>query len=158
VIEVAIETPPGTPGVGRGIEPAPTGGDVLFGAADEYMVNVVVQAIAPFAPGLPTVFADVDAADLHARDDAIRRVGVDPEAANVCLVTVSGGVPLLARGEVLKALQFLPTLAVVARAIEVSGMGAGEEALTTGTCNDREDLLPWNAEALPGASIVRRSD
>lgn len=71
-------------------------------------VDVVVDTLPAFRPGVPAVFADVDAAHFDAGDHPVRCPGVDVDVPDLGELLVTGQPPLLARREFLEPVEFPP--------------------------------------------------
>lgn len=108
MIHIAVEACPRPASVTRAVQSAAARRDELFTILDENMVNVVMQSIASLGPCVSTIIADMDAADFDARDNPFGSIGIGTKTANVGLIPMAGKSPLLARGQVLQALQFAP--------------------------------------------------
>ncbi|MDL5363162.1 hypothetical protein [Halalkalicoccus sp. NIPERK01] len=96
------------------------------------MVNVIMQSIASFSPCVSVIIADVDTTDFDARDNPFRSIRVCTQTADVGFIPMAGKTPLLARGQVLQALQFAPRIALISGDVQMSRMRARVEPLTIG--------------------------
>ncbi|WP_211226013.1 hypothetical protein [Haloplanus natans] len=118
------------------VEATATGRNVLLRASNQHVVDVVVDAVSTFSPRFPTIVADVDTADLDTSDDSVRGVRMRVEASDVCLVSVTGRIPLVPRREFLKSVEFPPRSTVIVADIEVCWVGAGVQLLSVRTRTD----------------------
>ncbi|GAD51542.1 hypothetical protein MBEHAL_0302 [Halarchaeum acidiphilum MH1-52-1] len=157
MVEVGVEARPRPPGVRGAVEAAAAGRDVLLRADDEDVVDVVLEAVAALRPRLAAVVADVDTADLDARDHAVGPIRMHAETPDVRFVPVTRRVPVVPRREVLEPVQLAPRLAQVGRDVEMRGVRARVEPLPVRASDDRIHFRAGDVEVRPRVAAVART-
>ncbi len=88
-----VESLPGSTGGVRPVQPVAGRNDVRTRTGDVELVDIVVDALAAFGPGLATVRADVNAAHLGGSHHPIGTVGatrIELNVPDLCEVLVAG--------------------------------------------------------------------
>ena len=145
-----VESLPGSTGGVRPVQPVAGRGDVRARTGDVELVDVVVDTLTTFGPGLAAVRADVNAAHLNGSHHPIGTVGatgIEVNVADLCEVLVAGQSPPRARGQLLKSIEFLSLECPRVGGKERRRASSRDQSLWSRP--DRVHPLLWNAEIVP---------
>ncbi|MFH5801864.1 hypothetical protein [Haladaptatus sp. CMAA 1911] len=93
--EIGIKTCPGSTGVTRPVQTPTARCDILLTPLYEYVMDIIMYSITTFCPRFTVVVTDMDAANLDACDNAVRRIRMSTQTANMRFVAVARQSPLV---------------------------------------------------------------